>query len=502
MSQRIVLVMDCGATNVRTIAVNEKGELLAMHSVPNNTQPDPHAPGCLIWDVEEIWRKLVTCTKKVLLSVQKKNIVGVTVTTFGVDGAPVKADGTLLYPVISWACGRTQPVMNNIGKYMPLSELYRTNGLQPMHFNTINKLIWFRENKPEILEKMDHYVLIPSIFLHKLCGQYVTDTSMAGTSMLTDINTRGFSDRILKAVGVSKDKFPHMVEPGRQVGTVTKDAEKMTGIPEGVTVVAAGHDTQFAIFGSGAMENEPVLSSGTWEILMARTRTYRADDETLARGMTTEYDALPGMYNMGVQWVASGALEWLKKMFYAQDAANKKNNIYDTMIGEARTAGIGANGVYMHPCFVPKVGPSAIYNTHGTILGLTINSTRGDVYRAMLESLVFQTKEALAILEEAGKFKASSVICVGGGSKNALWNQMRADVLGIPVKLIEQKETTVLGAALFALVGAGVYKDAMEARNVIAYKGETFEPSKDGAKYQKNYERFISLAKNLAPLYR
>lgn len=498
--KKTVIVMDCGATNVRAIAVSESGELIAMHSFPNNTQPDPETPGCIIWDVNEIWDKLLRSTHEVLKKIDKKSIVGVTVTTFGVDGAPVKKDGSFVYPVISWACNRTQPVMDAISKYIPLSELYSLNGLQPMHFNTINKLIWFKENRPKVLDEMDQYVLIPSIFLHKLCGEFVTDTSMAGTSMLTDITGRGFSDRILSSIGISKDKFPRMVEPGAVVGKVTKAGSSATGIPEGVAVIAAGHDTQFAIFGSGAKENEPVLSSGTWEILMARTRGYKADDGTLAKGVTTEYDTMPGLYNMGVQWIASGALEWIKKMFYAKESDSK--NIYDTMISEAKAVPIGCGGVHIHPCFVPKVGPSAIYNTHGSMLGLTLTATRGHVYRAMLEGLASQTKEALSILETAGNFKATSVICVGGGSRNALWNQMRADMLGIPVKLIEQKETTVLGAALFALAGAGVYKNADEARGVIKYGGETFTPGADASKYTPVYDRFVKLAAALAPIYR
>src|SRR4030043_2341141 len=118
MSDKLVLVLDCGATNVRTIAVNEKGQLVAQSSLPNNTRADPRYPKYKIWDINEIWDKMCKTTGKVISQIDKSNIVGVTVTTFGVDCAPVKKTGELIYPVISWACERTAPIMENIDKYI------------------------------------------------------------------------------------------------------------------------------------------------------------------------------------------------------------------------------------------------------------------------------------------------------------------------------------------------------------------------------------------------
>lgn len=493
---KIVIVMDCGATNVRSIAVDEKGNLLASHSHPN--EPSVY-DGMKIWDVDVIWNKLLVSTKEVVSKINKDDIVGVTVTTFGVDGAAMKKDGSMLYPVISWQCERTIPVMKNISKYISLEKLYEISALTPMHFNTISKIAWLRENMPSVLDDMDYYVLISSIFLYRLSGVFCTDTSQAGTTMLTDAKTRDFSNEILSAFGIAKEDFPPLVEPGTAVGEVTAKASEETGIPKGVKVVAAGHDTQFAIFGSGAKENECVLSSGTWEILMVRAKTFVNDALSLKKGLTTEFDASKGLYNMGAQWIASGALEWFTKMFYGEE--KKAGNVYDIMINEAKKVEPGCAGVFVHPAFTPGIGPSAPYNTHGTFMGLTLGTERGALYRAMLESLACQLKEGLSILEEAANFKAKSVVVVGGGSKNTLWNQIRADVLGIPVKLIEQKETTVLGGALFALAGAGVYKNADEARTLIDYKGEEFTPSSQHDKYDEVYKRFLSLPKGLSFAY-
>jgi L-fuculokinase len=117
-------------------------------------------------------------------------IAGVTVTTFGVDGTLFDKNGVMLYPVISWQCERTNPIMEGIAKYIPAEDLYRESGVLPFNFNTINKLIWFRENRPELLDKSSMFLFMPSIFVFLLTGEMVNDLTMAGTSMLTSLKTR------------------------------------------------------------------------------------------------------------------------------------------------------------------------------------------------------------------------------------------------------------------------------------------------------------------------
>ncbi len=486
MSQRYVLVLDCGATNIRTIAVDKEGGIAAVSSLSNNTRPDPENPAYRIWDVQELWEKFGRTTRDVLSQIPGEDIVAVTVTTFGVDGAPFDNTGKMLYPVISWQCPRTVPVMENIGKYIPLKDLYRITGVQPFTFNTINKLIWLKENHPEVLEKTYAFLFISSIFLYYLSGEMVTDMTMAGTSMLTDLQEREFSSEVLRRIGIQASLFPNLCEPGKVVGKTNRRAREDLGIPVGIPVVAAGHDTQFAIYGSGAGINEPVLSSGTWDILMVRSRKITPDDTLLKAGVTTELDVTPGLINPGLQWIASGMLEWIRRMYYSSES--RRDDIYDIMIGEALEVPQGSGGVRIDPAFY-----SSGEKPGGSISGLTMDTTRGAVYRAALEALVSKTRYSLSILEKTGKFRATQLLLVGGGSKNRLWNQMRADILGIPVKVVKQKETTVLGAALFALAGAGIYSSADEARSHVAYATEDYIPTEDREIYEELYNDYLTI---------
>lgn len=464
----IVIVFDCGATNVRAVAINSKGEILASESYPNNTQPDPYFPLYRIWDIHEIWNKMTLASKKIVRKINADNIIGVTVTTFGVDGTLFDEKGRMLYPVISWQCERTTPIMSDIGKYIPLEELYSETGVLPFNFNTVNKLIWFLENRPGLAEESYRFLFMPSIFIFLLTGEMVNDTTMAGTSMLTSLKTRGFSETIFNKTGFPVEIMGPVSEPGTIAGKITSDASVETLIPKNVPVILTGHDTQFAIFGSGAGKNQPVLSSGTWEILMVRAEGFKSGIDQLGLGITTEFDSRPGLYNIGNQWIASGVIEWARKNLYG----DLKTDEYEAMISGAEKVPRGCNGVTVIPKFYEELKGKP----GGEIHGLRMESTRDEIYRAILESLAERLAQGKKALENAGDFKTERILCVGGGSKNRLWNRLRADYTGVPINVIDHKETTVLGASLFVQAACGNASSPEEARERIEFKTEVIEP--------------------------
>ena len=471
MSERdIVIVFYCGATNVRVIAIDSNGTIVASESYQNNSSPDPFYPSYRIWDVNRIWQQMCQASRKVTTTIRSSQIAGVTVTTFGVDGTLFDKGGKMLYPVISWQCERTIPIMENIGKYIPVGDLYGESGVLPFNFNTINKLIWFAEQKPDLIDKSYRFLFMPSIFSYFLSGEMINDATMTGTSMVSSLSTRNVSENILGKIGFPSNRFGEIAEPGTITGKVTKAASAETGIPAGTKVVATGHDTQFAIFGSGAGRNQPILSSGTWEILMVRSESFKSGKEQLDMSITTELDSQKGLYNIGNQWIASGILEWARKNLYS----DIKDVVYEAMIAGAEKVPPGSNGIRI----VPKFYEELKGRPGGQILGLTMESTRDDIYRAMLEALSERLVEGKVALEKAGGFKTESILCVGGGSKNRLWNKLRASYTGVPVKVIDQKETTVLGASLFVQSACGNASSPEEARLKIDYKTEIIEPSR------------------------
>ncbi|MBN1881944.1 MAG: L-fuculokinase [Deltaproteobacteria bacterium] len=496
----VVLVLDCGATNVRAITVDARGNILHSSYKDNRSVRQFPDRAWLIWDFEAIWEKLVQCAREVIARVGKKSVAAVVVTTFGDDGAPVDVDGNLLYPIISWQCPRTVPVAERIDDYIPFIDLFSISGEQVMRQHTIMRLLWFWENNPDIIENAHAYLMTPGLINHKLTGRMVNDPTTADCTMLIDIRKRIFSTDLLGRLGFVPSFFGEMVEPGEIIGPLTKDAASLLGLAPNVPVVAAGHDTQFAVCGSGCRPNDAVLSSGTWEILFLRHHRPITTDAAREAGLKNECDAICGLFNVGQQWIASGALEWTSRLFFRDCISDPER--YAKMIDEARNHPPGSGGVFVEPSFLQGTGVTGHHNTAGTILGLTLHTERGQIYRAFLEGLSFHLRMAMNLLSKHTDVFPGMLTLVGGGAKNDLWNRIRADVLNMPIRLTRQRENTVVGAAVFGFIGAGIYKNFDEAHNAIDFFTDIIEPSQERTIYDELFDRFLTIGPDLSDFYR
>lgn len=466
-----VLCLDCGATNVRAMIVDDRGAIVAKASQPNSTDAGEENPEYHVWNADRILSQLAECSRKALAEVSAAEVKAVTITTFGVDGALVDADGKQLYPVISWKCPRTAEVMKRVAQYIPQDRLNTVSGVGAFAFNTIYKMIWLKENRPELIDGAKAWLFMPNLLAFRLTGEMHTDRTMAGTSQMTDLKTGDWSEEILAAIGIRKDLFPPMKAAGESLGSLTAEACAMLGLPQSVPVISTGHDTQFALFGSGVGENQPFLSSGTWEILMLRTPKAALEPADYAAGATVEYDSKAGLLNPGLQWIASGIIEWVKATCYHGES-------FDTMDAEAAAIAPGCDGVKLIPDFLPS-DP-----VPGSIQGLILGRTRGHIYRAAMEALTLRLKQRLEKLEKVGGFKSQDLLLVGGGARNKVWTQMRADILGIPIRISNVSESTVLGAAMFAFAGAGVYESPEACRDAFGITYTTITPGPQQAAYQ------------------
>lgn len=492
------LVLDCGATSIRAVALSPEGSILSMIAFPNAPKREEGSEHYLIWDLEDIWGKICQATQGVIAAAGRE-IRAVSVTTFGADGAPVREDGTLTYPVISWHCSRTESWAKRIAELVNAREIFRITGYQIIPFNTLLKLLWLRENAPQALDTAKCFLMMPGLLNFRLTGEMTMDYTAASTTMMLDIQKREWSERLLSLAGLRSDFFPRMVESGEVIGTVTAKASEETGIPVGTPVTAAGHDTQFAIVGSLAESDELVLSSGTWEIAAIRIPFFRDSDVAFSTGMLVELDACKGFWNPQMLMIAGGVVEWVRRNFFAD--CKDERDIYTRIVEAASSVEEGAGGVIFIPAFMPS-GPLKPYGTKGTILGLGLTTDRAQIARALFEGLSFQLRQAVDALFEAFGFRPKRIVVVGGGSKNPLWNRIRADVLNIPVVVTSCEEATVLGAALFAMVGTGYAKSLEEAKGNIVRTIRVFEPSPQRAIYDELFEQYAKLPLLLEAYYR
>lgn len=491
------MVFDCGSTNIRVAAVDESGEILAQASAPNGPIPQPGSEGWLVWDVDGIWLTLCRLSREVLKQVGSENVAAVSVTTWGADGALIKRDGSLAYPAISWQCQRTREVVHEVLELIDPRKIFRITGYQVIHFNTLFKWFWIKRNVPEAFKQAYTWLMMPGVVAVRLCGVHHVDPTSASTTMAMNMGKRDWSEEMLALAGLDPGFFPEWIEPGEVVGYVSEKASRETGINAGTPVVSAGHDTQFAILAAHAQEGEAVLSSGTWEILALRLNRFDPNDDALELGVLIEADVEKGKWNPQLLMIASAVLEWLKRLVYPELTPGD----YGKMVEEAESIEPGSGGLLFVPSFVPDSGPLAKYGVKGVIEGLQLGTSRGHLYRSALEGLSMQLRLALESLERAYKFKARGVRVVGGGSRNDLWNRIRAGVLGLSVSAPRWSEATVIGAAIAAFKGAGVYRSFEEGLRNVSYDLRIFEP-KFTNRYDVMYRYFIATVESLSQAMR
>lgn len=178
-------------------------------------------------------QRFADCCRQIHDQLASCTVRGITVTTFGVDGALVDEKGALLYPIISWKCPRTAAVMENISQYMPARQLQQIAGVGAFAFNTLYKLVWLKENHPQLLAQAHARLFISSLINHRLTGEFTTDLTLAGTSQMLDLRQRDFSAPILQATGLPRRLFPRLVEAGQPIGALLPEAAALLGLPSG-----------------------------------------------------------------------------------------------------------------------------------------------------------------------------------------------------------------------------------------------------------------------------
>jgi L-fuculokinase len=492
-----IVVLDCGATNLRSIVVGRQGELLAEASRPNSAVPQPGNPTMKIWDLGAVFTKLCSATKEALGGIRGTSIEGVTVATWGADGAPVKGDGSLAYPVISWQCGRTEALARDLGREIDPWKIYGISGYQVMAINTLFKLMWLREHAPRSLQSADYWLMMPGLVEAELGADPHVDPTSASTTMAMDLRSLDWSEELLDLAGLDPGFFPPWKYPGEITGTVSGEASAKSGIPAGTPIVAGGHDTQFALVGSGASRGEAILSSGTWEIAAIRSESFTPTRSGFEGGVIFESDAVKGWYDPQILMMGSGVLEWLRANFFADIPPGD----YASLIDMGSRAAPGAGGVVLVPSFVSDSGPTRRFGTRGTLLGLELSTTRGEIYRAALEGLSYQLRHALEVLTDSTGMEPESLRVVGGGSKNDLWNRIRADVTQLPVSTTSQKEATVVGAAMVALVGLGVLPSLDQAVEGLDVEITSYHPGPDADFYEDRYRAYREVPVALQPAY-
>jgi L-fuculokinase len=468
---------------------------------------DADHPDWLIWDGDEVWAQVCEALREVTAAAPSGAVLrGVAVTGFGADGTPMDAAGRQLYPFISWHCARTLPQLHVVAEATDPFDAYRITGYHNYPFNTINRLLWLREHAPGVLDHAHRWLMMQDFIAHRLSGVFSTEVTIASTTMLLDLTRRDWSPRMLEIAGVPASLFPPLSEAGAKVGEVTRAAAEATGLPVGLPVATGGHDCEVGMLGSGIAEPSTFVDiTGTWEMLIAMQDQFNPGREAFEKGIDTEAHAIPGKCLCQGLMPAGSVIEWAREQFYP---GQEPEAAYELMVAEAEAEPPGAGGVFVLPAFVRGSGPFAADHALGALLGLTTQTRRGQIVRAVFESLCFQMRRQMEVIERTAQSNSTAhpqcerLRVLGGGQRNQLWLQLKADVTGRPVEVLQHPEVTLMGVALLAGVGGGVYRDAREAVSSIEITVTRLEPDQEAQRrYEDAFGRFLELAPALRPFH-
>ncbi len=384
------LGIDTSTTSSKALLIDEKGEVIAVASNPHTLQtPKP------LWseqDPREWWVAVSASIKSVL---EQAGIGGEGVGAVGLTGQMhglVLLDdaGEVLRPAILWNDQRTQSQCDEIHQIVGKEKFIQITGNVALTGFTAPKILWVKENEPEVFAKAKH-VLLPKDYVRlKLTGEYAMDKADGAGTVLFDLKARDWSDEILAALDIPRTWMPKTFEGTEFTGTVTEEAAALTGLKVGTPVAAGGGDQAACAVGVGAVEAGIVgLTVGTSGVVFATTPSALIEPEGRLHAFC---HAVPGMWHfMGVMLSAAGSLQWYRDTL-APDMS------FDDLLKEAETIPAGSEGLQFLPYLSGERTPHPDPLARGAFIGLTIRHTRAHMTRAVLEGVAFGLKDSFTLI--------------------------------------------------------------------------------------------------------
>ena len=474
------LGIDTSTTSSKALLIDEQGNVIAVASSPHTLQtPKP------LWseqDPREWWEAVAASIKSVL---EKAGISGEGVGAVGLTGQMhglvlLDGDGNVLRPAILWNDQRTQSQCDEIHRIIGKEKFIRITGNVALTGFTAPKILWVKENEPNVYAKAKH-VLLPKDYVRlKLTGAYAMDKADGAGTVLFDLKARDWSDEVLSALEIPRAWMPKTFEGTEFTGYVTEEAAALTGLKVGTPVAAGGGDQAAGAVGVGAVEPGIVgLTVGTSGVVFATTPSALIEPEGRLHAFC---HAVPGMWHfMGVMLSAAGSLQWYRDTLAPSIS-------FDDLLKEAESIPAGSEGLQFLPYLSGERTPHPDPLARGAFIGLTLRHSRAHMTRAVLEGVAFGLKDSFTLIQNAGLGEITQVRASGGGTKGALWRQIMATVLNAELVTVNTTEGGAYGAALLAGVGASAWSDVASAcKQSVRITGSTSPDEKEAEVYRKSY---------------
>ncbi|MCP4622246.1 MAG: xylulokinase [bacterium] len=456
--KRYILAHDLGTSGNKATLFTTAGELVDSQTYPYETQ---YFHGN--WaeqNPSDWWRAVCDSTGALISGIDGGKIACVAFSGQMMGCLCVDKKGNPLRNSIIYSDQRasfeTRQLLDQIGE----KEFYGITGHRASPSYSIEKLMWLKNNEPDTYSRTFKMLNAKDYINYKLTGNMATDYSDASGTNAFDLNTYQWSDKIVEISGIDGDKLPATRESIAVLGTVTSEASKDTGLPEGTPVVVGGGDGVCAGVGVGSIRPGIAynyVGSSSWIALVVEKPIY---DEQM-RTMNWAH-AVPGyLQPSGTMQTAGSSYNWLKNeicRFESEEAEKLSISPYEIINQIIEKSPPGANGIIFLPYLLGERTPRWNPDAKGAFIGLNLSHKREDILRAVLEGITYNLEIILSILRN--HTAVEQMIVVGGGARGAVWRQMMADIYNLKImKPNYLEEATSMGAAIIGGVGAGLFEN-------------------------------------------
>ncbi len=502
--EKLMLTFDCGTQSTRAMLYNDKGELVAKVKEPL-TPYFSLQEGWAEQDPKMYWEKFCSASKKLKAENEDKwgNIVAVCVTTMRDVGICLDKDRNPLRPCIIWLdrrqaeCPDKTPFLTRtILTLLGMDRVFEEN-------RKVAKYNWIKENEPEIWAKTDKYVMYSTYLNYKLTGNLVD--SIASTIGHIPMNYKKRKWTHPKATmfvpfKLEQSKLYDLVPAGDEIGKITKEASKLTGIPEGLPLIAGGSDKGCETLGVGAI-NEDVasISFGTTATIQISTKKYIEPSLFVPAYPAVHRDRYnPEVIIFRGYWTLTWFVEEFVKRFYPDKVCPISEKQLDELVKSIEP---GCEGLYVEPYWSPSIKrPEA----RGAMIGFNERHTTLHMYKAIIEGINFALLSGKNALEKKTKIPIKKVMVSGGGAQSHLVCQATADIFGLPIQRVQTYETSGLGAAICGFVGIGHYPSYEDAIEKMVHVSKEYLPNPEiHEKYSAIFNEVYSISyPRLKPIFK
>ncbi len=489
--------VDIGSTGAKAVVFNADGQVLAQ-SYQEYDELHPR-PGFFELDPQQVWEAFVAVTGEAAATCREP-VQALAISAQGEAFVPVDEHGEFLYGSILSYDGRAEQQVRQLAERLGERQIFQITGM-PIHPSfTLPKLMWLRDNEPQVHAATHKYLLWPDVICCKLGLPVRLDWSLAGRTMAFDITKRSWSEPVLEAAGISPELLAEPIRPGEVIGQLPANAAQLLGLSTECVVVAGGHDQPMNALGAGIIgEGLAVDGMGTVECVTVAFTEPVLTEAMLSHGYCCYPHVAGDMYvSLAFNYSSGSLLRWFRDNFAEADrirAAEQGRDVYEIILEGLPD---GPTGLLVVPYFAGAGTPYMDARARGTMVGMTSATDRKSFIKALLEGVCLDLRLNLESLKQAG-VEVSRLRATGGGSKSPYWLQLKADITGRQVVTINVVESGCQAGAILGGVATGVYESLQQAVEWLVHEQVVYEPRP--AMYE-SYQHYFQLYQQLWPAVR